>query len=118
LNTFAHQDGAAVASVSNGIETTLWRTTDGIEWIDVTPATVDPGGVWAAGDVWVQGLGFFADETVGDTFNVSSDGVTWTTVAVPREIADFEGRVAVAGNKIIVFGENLLVATFTADLAP
>lgn len=112
LSAFAHQDGTAVASLSDGEQTRLWRTTDGLEWLDVTPVSIGVGGVWAAGDVWVQGMAFFADATHGEHINISRDGLTWTPIDLPAIAAEFDGVVRVAGNKIFVFGDDTLIGTY------
>ena len=113
-STFAHQDGIAVVAPSNGSETRLWRTTDGLEWTDVTPTPLQPGGVWAADMFWVQGLGFFNDDTSGEFINISADGSNWTAMDVPPEVGSFKGTVRVGDNKIFVFGDQLLVGTYVS----
>lgn len=117
-SAFAHQDGIAVASLSNGTETRLWRTTDGLEWNDVTPDSITDGGVWAAGDVWVQGLALFSNNMSGDHFNISTDGLTWTPVEIPPLARSAQGVIRVAGNKIFVFGGNQLIGTYKATPEP
>jgi hypothetical protein len=111
-STFAHQDGIAVAAASNGTDTTLWRTIDGLEWTDVTPSAVPSGGVWAADTFWVQGLDFFSEDTLGDFINLSADGTNWTATDIPPEVASFKGTVRIGSNKIFVFGDQLLIGTY------
>ena len=114
-NAIAHQDGVAIVVFNNGTDYRMWRSDDGLVWSDVTPETLTSGGVWAAGDLWLQGLEFFEGIGSSASFLMSEDGDSWQRVQLPTELADFEGTVRAVGNKIFVFGEDLLVGSYTPE---
>jgi len=113
---FAHQDSTAIAVLSNGQETRMWRTVDGTQWDDVTPAQLGVGGIWAGGDFWVQGLELWDPSARSLDFLISTDGLDWKQANVPDAYREFRGTVRVAGNKIFVSGpEGLLVGAYTPE---
>ena len=113
---FAHHDSIAVAVLSNGRETRMWRTVNGTQWDDITPSQLVTGGVWNAGDIWIQGLDRSDSSNSSLDFLVSTDGLHWESASIPAEYRDVAGTVSVAGNKIFVFGNGgLLVGSYNPE---
>lgn len=119
---FAHRNGVALLDLSNAdprdplrdAEYRMWRSDDGITWRDITPRLLNGGGVWALGDVWLQGPAVLTGDGVPPRFLMSADGVQWEQAELPDHYADFQGGVRVTGNKIFIFGEDrLLVGSYT-----
>jgi hypothetical protein len=133
FDAFSWQNHVAMATLwdDHDGQYRIWRTDNGIDWADATPNNPpESGGIWAAGDIWIQGLELFGEDSsstrsgalpLGEAkldrssrFLISSDGEDWVWVDVPSEYLDNRGTIKVANNRIFIINRGrTLIGSFT-----